>query len=628
MVMVSVGTVSMGEAAPLIPLRDFFKNSDVAGLSLSPDGTRVAFLAPLENRLNVFVQKIGDATPIAVTTVKDRDIGGFFWKTNRTIIFMKDDGGDENYHIFSVDIEAGTTRELTPFPGVRAAVMDVLEDVEDEMLIQMNQRRSDVFDVHRIHLTSGRIEMVAENPGNYVGYLTDHEGKVRLAMAKEAAENQNVLLYRDDESQTFRPIITTGFKDSVSPFFFTADNKLLVGTSNLGRDKKELVLLDPKTGTEIQVLFGHPDVDVSGAGWSRARKVLTSVSVNTDKVRRTFFDEKVRLIYADLEKKLPGYEIALTSTDKAEENYVVRTYSDRSRGAYYLYQARSGKLSKWKDISPWIDENAMAVMKPIKYKSRDGLTIHGYLTLPKDKSPRYLPVVINPHGGPWVRDSWGYNSEVQFLANRGFAVLQMNFRGSTGYGRAFWEAGFKQWGRAMQDDISDGVDWLVKEGIADPRRVAIYGGSYGGYAVLAGLAFTPDTYACGIDYVGVSNIFTLLQTIPPYWKPLIAEFYEKVGHPEKDEALLRAISPVFHADKIKVPLLVAQGAKDPRVNKAESDQIVAALEARGIKVEYLVKENEGHGFHNEENRFEFYEAMEKFLLGCLCAGKGEEPLCR
>jgi len=377
------------------------------------------------------------------------------------------------------------------------------------------------------------------------------------------------------------------------------------------------VLIDPATGKEVQTLFAHPEVDVGGAGWSRLRKVLTSVGYTTDKSHRHFFDDKIRKIYATLQKQLPGYEVALTSIDKAEEQFVVRTYSDKSRGAYYLFNAKTGALKKWRELSPWLNEQEMADMRPISYKSRDGLTIHGYLTLPKGKEARNLPVIVNPHGGPWVRDTWGFNSEVQLLANRGFAVLQMNYRGSTGYGRAFWEAGFKQWGRKMQDDITDGVEWLIKQGIADSKRVAIYGGSYGGYAVLAGLAFTPEVYACGIDYVGVSNIFTLMKTIPPYWKPLLAEFYEKVGHPEKDEELLRSVSPVFHADKIKAPLFIVQGARDPRVNKAESDQMVAALAARGIKVEYMVKDNEGHGFRNEENRFEFYEAMEKFLQGCL-----------
>src|SRR5207245_4114679 len=252
-------------------------------------------------------------------------------------------------------------------------------------------------------------------------------------------------------------------------------------------------------------------------------------------------------------------------------------------------------------------------MKPIEFKTRDGLTIHGYLTLPLGRDPKNLPVVVNPHGGPWARDSWGYNPEVQFLANRGYAVVQVKFRGATGYGRKFWESSFKQWGRTMQDDISDGVQWLIEQGIADPKRVAIYGGSYGGYATLAGVTFTPDLYAAAVDYVGVSNLFTFLNTIPPYWKPYLDMWHEMVGDPERDKALLEQASPVFHADKIRVPVLIAQGAKDPRVNVDESDQMVAALKQRGVAVEYILKDNEGHGFHNEENRFEFYEAMERFL---------------
>jgi dipeptidyl aminopeptidase/acylaminoacyl peptidase len=272
----------------------------------------------------------------------------------------------------------------------------------------------------------------------------------------------------------------------------------------------------------------------------------------------------------------------------------------------------SQELTKLADLAPWLDEQALVKMLPITYRTRDGLTINGYLTLPRGGG-KNLPLVVNPHGGPWVRDSWGYNPEVQFLASRGYAVLQMNFRGSTGYGREFWEISFKQWGKGMQDDITDGVRHLIKEGIADPKRVAIYGGSYGGYATLAGLTFTPELYACGVDYVGVSNLFTFLNTIPPYWKPLLDMWHEMVGHPEREKALLEAASPLFHVDKIRVPLLIAQGAKDPRVNVNESDQMVAALKKRGLAVEYILKDNEGHGFHNEENRFEFYEAMERFL---------------
>ena len=303
----------------------------------------------------------------------------------------------------------------------------------------------------------------------------------------------------------------------------------------------------------------------------------------------------------------------MTSTNKAEDKYLARTYSDRSMGAYYYYDTTTGQLEKIVEVSPWLDEADMSPMKPIQYTSRDGLTIHGYLTLPKGSDSHRLPVVVNPHGGPWVRDSWGYNPEVQLLASHGYAVLQVNYRGSTGYGRAFWQKGFKQWGRAMQDDITDGVRWLVAEGIADPARIAIYGASYGGYATLAGITFTPELYACAIDYVGVSNLFTFMETIPPYWKPYLEMLYEMVGHPQQDEELLRASSPVFHIDKIQAPLFVVQGANDPRVNIDESDQIVRSLRSRGIDVPYLVKYNEGHGFANEENRFEFYKAMLGFL---------------
>ena len=613
----SVAGAAPAEAAPLVPLRDFFRNPEVASLTLSPDGLHLAYMAPVERRLNLFVQKRGETSARQVTDIRDRDIGGYFWKGNDSLIYLKDDGGDENYHLYAVNLTSGKTQDLTPFAGVRVGVVDDLEEVENEMLISMNQRRPDVFDVYRLNLISGEMKMVVENPGDFVGYLTDHAGKIRLAMAKNAAENQNVVLYRQTEQEEFRPVITTGFKDSVSPYFFTADNQMLYAASNLGRDKKALVVIDPQNGQEVKQLFDHPAVDVGGAGWSNARKVLTSVRYTTDKTRRHFFDDKARGLYAALEKQLPGYEVSVVSSNRAEDLYVVRTFSDKTRGAYYIYDWKTGKLEKWRELSPWLNEADMAEMRPVSYTSRDGLTIHGYLTLPKGTTAKNLPVVINPHGGPWLRDHWGFNSEVQLLANRGYAVLQMNFRGSLGYGRAFWEAGFKQWGRKMQDDISDGVAWLVKQGIADPKRVAIYGASYGGYAVLAGLAFTPELYACGVDYVGVSNIFTLIKTIPPYWKPLMTEFYEKVGHPEKDEEFLREISPVFHADKIKAPLLIAQGARDPRVNKAESDQMVAALAARGVQVEYLVKDNEGHGFRNEENRFEFYEAMERFLQGCL-----------
>ena len=331
---------------------------------------------------------------------------------------------------------------------------------------------------------------------------------------------------------------------------------------------------------------------------------------------RHYFDEDERKLRKRIGEHFPGRRFGMADSDKAEEHYLVYVGGDRTRGAYWLYDATTDQATHMADLAPWLDEAEMNEMLPVDYTTRDGLHIEAYLTLPDGLSldeARNLPVVVNPHGGPWARDTWGFSSEVQFLANRGYAVFQMNYRGSTGYGRRFLEASYKQWGLRMQDDITDGVKWLIGQGIADPGRIAIYGGSYGGYATLAGLCFTPELYACGIDYVGVSNLFTFMQTIPPYWRPMLEMMYEQVGNPETDREQLAATSPALHAENIRVPLLIAQGANDPRVNKAESDQMVEALRQRGITVEYMVKDNEGHGFHNQENRFDFYRAVEKFL---------------
>jgi dipeptidyl aminopeptidase/acylaminoacyl peptidase len=460
-------------------------------------------------------------------------------------------------------------------------------------------------------LATGEMKMVAENPGKVDRWITDHAGVIRAATQTDGVNTS--LLTRPDEKTPFKMVLTTNFREALNPQFYTFDNKNLYATSNIGRDKAAVVTIDPSNGKELEKLYENPDVDVAALAYSKKRKVVTFAAFDTWKTERKFFDKQSETMYKTLAEKLPGYEVEVVANDKAEDKFIVMASNDRTPGSRNLFDTKTWTLTKLVDVAPWLKESELAPMKPVEYKSRDGLTIHGYLTLPLGREAKNLPVVINPHGGPWYRDTWGFNPEVQFLANRGYAVLQMNFRGSTGYGRKFWEASFKQWGQAMQNDITDGVQWLIKQGIADPKRVAIYGGSYGGYATLAGVAFTPDLYAAAVDYVGVANMFTFMKTIPPYWKPFLDMFHEMVGDPEKDKAMMEAVSPVMHADKIKTPLFVAQGAHDPRVNKDESDQMVAALKKRGVEVEYMVKDNEGHGFHNEENRFDFYGAMEKFL---------------
>lgn len=594
-----------------IPLKDFFRNPERTDYAISPNGKYLSFLAPYKGRLNVFLQEISGGEPQRLTNVTERDIAKYLWGNDRTILYIKDNAGDENFHLYSVFTDGSGSKDLTPFDGVRVNIVDELEDYDSEILIELNKRNPEFFDVYRLNFETGEMKVAAENPGNVSGWGTDHKGTIRIAVTTDGVNNG--IMYRDSAEDEFKTIITTNFRQMLSPLFFTFDDKNIYASSNLGRDKAAIVEYDIKNNKELSVLFEHPEVDVNILKYSKKRKVLTVIPAYTHRIERVILDDEIRRIYEKLEKELAGYEITIVDTDDNEEKYIVAAYNDRTTGSYHIYDKSTDSITKINEVSPWINEEQMSEMKPVTFTSRDGLKLNGYLTLPKGKEPKDLPVVLNPHGGPWARDYWGFNPEVQFLASRGYAVLQINFRGSVGYGREFWESSFKQWGRKMQDDLTDGVKWLEEQGIADPNRVAIYGGSYGGYAVLAGLAFTPDIYACGVDYVGVSNLFTFMKSIPPYWQPFLEMMYEMVGNPETDKQLLEDASPVFHVDKIKAPLFIAQGRMDPRVNVNESDQVVEALKKRGIDVPYMVKDNEGHGFHNEENRFDFYEAMEKFL---------------
>ena len=594
-----------------IPLEDFFRNPEKTRFQISPDGAYLAYMAPWEKRLNVFTKSIGSSQEWRVTNESARNVAGYFWGSNNRIVYLKDKGGDENFHLFSVSIQGSEERDLTPFDAVTVQVIDELKDLDDELIIGMNNRNREIFDAYRLNIITGSLTLEAENPGNVTEWITDHRGNIRLAIATDGV-NQSLLSRRHDSNE-FDTIITTNFRETLQPLFFTFDNKDLYALSNIGRDKSAIVLFDIATGREKELLFQHGDVDLEGLSYSHHRKVLTSYFYTDWKRSRVFLDPETASIFKELDRKLGKDEIVIVTQRKNETLHLIRTYSDRTLGAYYLFNSTNGHLELLAEIGPWLKEETLAPMEPVSFISRDKLTIHGYLTLPVSSTRNQLPVVINPHGGPWVRDSWGFNPEVQFLANRGYAVFQINYRGSTGYGRKFWEASFKQWGKKMQDDLTDGVNWLIEQGIADPKRIAIYGGSYGGYATLSGLTFTPDLYACGVDYVGVSNLFTFMNTIPPYWKPYLEMMYEMVGNPDTDEELLRSASPVFHVDEIKAPLLVAQGKNDPRVNYNESNQIVDALKKKGVDVQYIIKENEGHGFHNEENKFEFYYAMEQFL---------------
>lgn len=621
-----------------IPLEDFFRKPERAMVRLSPDGRRLAWLEPVTlaneagddvRRMNLFTATIGTGafdpkSAVQRTAIAARDVAGYFWKGDDQLVYAMDQGGDENWRLFVVHADQGEPRDLTPFDGVQCSIVDDLEERPGELLFQMNKRDPERFDVYHLDLASGAMRIVAENPGNVQSWATDHDGKLRLATTTDGVNTS--ILYRATEDAEWQVLGTFDFKEAISPIGFTYDNQKLWVSSNVGRARSGLFELDPahfaKTGELGALIFEHDTVDVGNLLRSKRRQKTCGISFLVDKPERVFWDARREALQAFLDAELPGYVNNLASFDVAEERYVVHSSNDRAIGRYFLLDAPfdeadeggSGgfRLTHLFDLTPWLNEDELCAMQPIRYTARDGREIPGYLTLPKDASGP-VPLVVHPHGGPWVRDSWGFDPEVQFLANRGFAVLQPNYRGSTGYGREHWQASFGQWGLAMQDDVTDGVKWAVEAGHADPARVAIYGGSYGGYATLAGITKTPELYCCAVDYVGVSNLFTWIEAFPPYWRPFLEMVYEMVGHPERDEERFRATSPLFHIDKIRCPLLVAQGANDPRVKLEESEQIVAALRAKDIPVEYLMKEDEGHGFHNEENRFEFYRAMEAFF---------------
>ncbi len=599
-------------------VEDFFKIPEKSNFKISPDGAHISYVGPHERRRNVFVQNRASGQLQRVTNELARDIGGYAWANSQRLIYIKDSGGDENFKLFAVDKDGSNLLDLTPFDKVRIQIIDPLRDQDEFMIIGMNKNNPMLFDPYRININTGELTQLAtnDNPQEPLeSWMCDNEGKLRICSKTKNGVN-HAIMYRDTEEDAFEEIITTNFKDQLVPVHFDQQNShVLYCISNLDRDKSVLIKYDMHDKAEVgEAILANDTYDIGSMQWSRKKEKMVSASYTSWKTEIVYFDEESKALAAKWQELFPDKEVRAVSMNTEEDIFIIRTFSDRSLGAYYLYELETELCQKIIDVSPWLDEDQLSDMKPISYTTRDGVEINGYLTLPKQAEPgQALPLVVNPHGGPWVRDSWGYNPEVQLLASRGYAVFQMNYRSSTGYGKAFWELGFKQWGKTMQDDITDGVNYLIAEGIASKEQVAIYGGSYGGYATLAGICYTPDLYVCAVDFVGVSNLFTFMNTIPPYWKPYLDMLHEMVGHPEDDKAYMEESSPAFHVDKIKTPLFVVQGANDPRVNIDESDQIVSSLRKRGIDVPYLVKYDEGHGFANEENKFEFYKAMLGFL---------------
>ena len=611
---------------PIIDRDLFFGNPEIAGAQISPNGKFITFMKPWHDTRNLYVKGVNEPFTAArlLTTEKKRAIAGYFWTyDSKHILFVKDNDGDENYNLYAVDpmgklaegAEAPAPRDLTGLKGVRVMIYDLPKSDPDVAYMGLNDRDKAWHDLYKVKISTGEKTLVRKNTERITGWIFDLQGNLRLAT--RAADNGDTEILRVDADK-FTRIYSCNVFEACGPVRFQKDGKLVYMETNKGdMDLIALALLDPATG-EAKIVESDPlkKVDFGNAIFSEVTDELVATTYTDDQFQRRYFKDKaLEADYQWLKSQLPGMEIAAGSKTLDEKMMLVTAYSDTEPGTTYLFDRSARKLTKQYVIREKLPRDAMAKMKVVRYPSSDGLEIPAYLTLPKGVAAKNLPVLITPHGGPWGRDVWGYNTWAQFFANRGYAVLQPNFRASTGYGKKFVDGGNLEWGRKMQDDITWGAKYLIAQGIADPKKIGIMGASYGGYATLAGVTFTPDLYAAGVDYVGPSNLITLLESIPPYWEAGRKIFHKRMGDPTTAEgrALLTERSPLTYADKIKTPLLVVQGANDPRVNKREADQIVIALRDRGYPVEYMVAPDEGHGFARPQNNMAMYMAAEKFL---------------
>ena len=633
-------TITMSVSAQLPPLIDrelFFGNPEIAGAQISPDGKYISFIKPYNNVRNIWVKGVDEPFEKAkpLTDEKKRPIPGYFWShDSKYILFVKDNDGDENFNVYAVNPNAAPesgavvpkAMNLTNATGVQTQLYAVPESEPDFIYIGVNDRDRAWHDLYKVQISTGKKTLLRENKDRFSGWIFDNKDRLRLATRSTESGDTEILKVEGDK---FTKIYSCNVYEVCSPLRFHKDDKRVFMESNKGdRDLSQLVLFDPETQKE-ELVEQDPmkRVDFGGVIFSEVSKELVGTTYNDDKVRVLWKDKKFESDYNLIKKRLGDREISFGSSTKDEQKFIVSSFSDTDPGTVWLYDRKTKDLSTLYTVREKLPRKDLAEMKPIRYKSSDGLEIPAYLTLPKGVPAKNLPLVVVPHGGPWGRDSWGYNSFAQFLANRGYAVLMPNFRASTGFGKKFLDSGNNQWGEKMQDDITWGVKYLIDQGIADPKRVGIMGGSYGGYATLAGVTFTPDLYAAAIAIVAPSNLNTLLGSIPPYWEQIRQMFHKRMGDPNTPEgkAQLERQSPLNHVAKIKTPLMIVQGANDPRVKKAESDQIVIALRERNYPVQYLLADDEGHGFQRPVNNMAMFAASEKFLAKYL-GGRYQESM--
>ena len=618
--------------ATLIPREVLFGNPDKASVQLSADGTKISYLASVDGVLNVWVGPADDPTAAEpVTSDTDRGIRGYFWAyTNEHILYIQDKEGDENWRVYSVNLTTGETVDLTPLEGVQARIQAVSPKFPDEMLVALNDRIPQLHDVYRIDIETGERTLVLENEG-FLGFVTDDDYNVRFA-ARMTPDGGMEYLSLTEEGD-WEPFMEIAMEDllTTGPVMFDKTGKILYMIDSRDRNTSALFALDLETG-EQTLIAEDPRADLSDVMVHPTERNIQAVAFTYERKHWQILDESIAEDLAYLSAVADG-DVEVTDRTLDDRYWMVAYVMDNGPVRYYHYDRETQEAQFLFTHQEELEGRPLAKMHPVVIESRDGLNLVSYYTLPVgsdsdgDARPdEPLPMVLWVHGGPWARDNWGYNPIHQWLANRGYAVMSVNFRASTGFGKAFINAGNLEWGAKMHDDLIDAVDWAIQEGIAEPDQVAIFGGSYGGYATLVGMTFTPETFACGVDIVGISNLVTWIETIPPYWEPQIELFATRIGDPRTEEgrALLTERSPLTYVDQIQRPLLIGQGANDPRVPQAESDQIVQAMQEKDIPVTYVLYPDEGHGFARPENNLSFFAVTEAFLSECL--GGRYEPI--
>ena len=602
---------------------DYFAKPKASTFRISPNGTYISYREKDENLKNhVYVKNLDSGEVTRVIEEGEELIRGYGWANDNRLIYVMDKGGNENYHLFAVNIDQSNPKELTPFEDVRVEILEQLKEDKDHIIISMNKNNAQVFDPYKININTGEVEQLYENEdiaNPIMGYEFDKDGNLR-GFAR-LVDGVNTHYYYETSPGNYEKIKETAWDETFSIIHFdyaspNPHDAYIV--SNLQTDKTQIFKYDLAGDKVIEELFSNDEYDVSNASLSRKRNwELDYFSYEGEKRNIVPVSDYYKKLHNRITSEFPNYQYNISDHTDEEDKYLIFVSSDKLYGKYYSYDVATDEFELLFDLMPQLKEEDMAEMRPITFTSRDGKTIHGYITLPDAAlNGEEVPVVVNPHGGPQgIRDSWGFNPETQLFASRGYATLQVNFRISGGYGKEFLRSGFKQVGRKAMDDVEDGLKYVIDQGWVDGGKAAIYGGSHGGYAVLRGLTKTPELYACGVDYVGVSNLYTFMNTIPAYWKPYL-EILKAVWYDEdvpEEKEIMDEVSPIFHIDKITKPLFVVQGANDPRVNIDESDQIVRALREKGVEVPYMVKYDEGHGFGKEENRLDLYRAMMGFF---------------